>query len=66
MPRTSLDIKHRRNNQKVRTSPQGERIIVSSAKNMPLTLEQRLTAYDPQRHGGEQMTTAQRLGTERW
>jgi len=64
--RTVFDIKHRRNNQKVRTSIQGESIIVSSVEITPLTLEQRLAAYDPKRHGGEQMTTMQRLGAERW
>jgi antitoxin MazE len=29
-------------------------------------LEQRLATYDPKRHGGEQMTTTQTLGAERW
>lgn len=65
MSRTVLDIR-RRNNQKVRTSIQGERIIISLTKNVPLTLEQRLSIYDPERHGGEQMNAMQWLGAERW
>jgi len=32
----------------------------------PLTLEERLSAFDPERHGGEAMTTTQRLGAEQW
>jgi len=66
MFRTVFDIKRRRNNQKMRASIRREHIIVSSVENAPLTLEQRLAAYDPKRHGSEQMTTTQRLGAERW
>ena len=65
MPKKAFEIKQRRCDQKVRTITRGERIITSSVKNVPLTLEQRLAAYDPQRHGGEQMTTTQTLGAER-
>lgn len=64
--RTVLDIKRRRNNLKVCNSIKGEHIIVSSVEHVPLTLEQRLAAYDPERHGGEQMSTTQRLGAEGW
>ena len=40
--------------------------IIITAIEKPLTLEQRLAQFDPQRHNGETMTTAQRLGAEQW
>ena len=41
-------------------------VIISPMRDEPLTLEQRLSAFDPERHGGEAMTTTQRLGAEQW
>jgi antitoxin MazE len=32
----------------------------------PLTLEQRLSRFDPQSHGGEVMAASERIGAERW
>ncbi len=32
---------------------------------LPLTLEERVSLFDPERHGGEEMKT-QRLGAEKW
>lgn len=52
--------------QRVRISVEGDYVIIAPLLDAPLTLEQRLAAYDPKRHGGEQMTTAESLGAERW
>lgn len=52
--------------QRVRISVEGDHVLITPLDNSRLTLEQRLAAYDPARHGGEQMTTTQRLGAERW
>jgi antitoxin MazE len=52
--------------QRVRVSVEGDRVLITPVDDAPLTLEQRLAAYDSQRHGGEQMATRLRLGAERW
>jgi antitoxin MazE len=57
---------HLQVHQRVRVSVEGSQVIITPLENAPLTLEQRLAVYDVKRHGGEQMTTTQTLGTERW
>jgi antitoxin MazE len=52
--------------QRVRIAVVEGQIIITPVVDAPLTLEQRLAAYDPERHGGEVMTTTQRLGAEQW
>ena len=52
--------------QRVRLSVAEGQIIITPVLDEPLTLEQRLAYYDPDRHGGEVMITAQRLGAEQW
>jgi antitoxin MazE len=52
--------------QRVRVSVEGDQVVIAPVGASPLTLEQRLSAYDPKRHGGEQMATRQALGAERW
>lgn len=52
--------------QRVRVSVEGAQVIITPVDVTQLTLEQRLAAYDPERHGGEQMSTTQALGAERW
>jgi antitoxin MazE len=52
--------------QRVRVSVEGDQVVIRPVDDARLTLEQRLAAYDPKRHGGEQMATAQALGAERW
>ena len=52
--------------QRVRVSVEGEQVVITPVGDAPLTLEQRLSAYDAKRHGGEQMTTTRMLGAERW
>lgn len=57
---------HLHEDQRVRISVEGDQIIIAPMRETQLTLEQRLASYDPKRHGGEQMDTAQTLGAERW
>ncbi|MGZ9005704.1 MAG: AbrB/MazE/SpoVT family DNA-binding domain-containing protein [Burkholderiales bacterium] len=52
--------------QRVRVSVEGDHVAITPVDDSRLTLEQRLAAYDPKRHGGEQMATTQTLGAERW
>ncbi len=52
--------------QRVRISVEGTQVIITPFNDTHLTLEQRLAAFDPKRHGGEQMSTTQTLGAERW
>ena len=52
--------------QRVRVSVEGDQVVITPVDDSRLTLEQRLAAYDPKRHGGEQMATTKTLGTERW
>ncbi len=52
--------------QRVRVSVEGDHVVITPVDDSRLTLEQRVAAYDPKRHGGEQMATKQTLGAERW
>ena len=52
--------------QSVRVSVEGDQVVIRPVDDSRLSLEQRLAAYDPKRHGGERMTTTQRLGAEQW
>jgi antitoxin MazE len=52
--------------QRVRVSVEGKHVVITPVGNAPVTLEHRLAAYDPRRHGGEHMTTRGTLGAERW
>jgi antitoxin MazE len=57
---------HLRVDQRVRVSVQGDHVVITPVDDALLTLEQRLAAYDPKRHGGEQLATTKVLGAERW
>jgi antitoxin MazE len=52
--------------QRVRISVEGDQVVITPINDSRLSLEQRLVAYDPSRHGGEQMGTTNTLGAERW
>jgi len=52
--------------QRVRVSVEGDHVVITPVDGSPPTLEQRLAAYDPKRHGGEAMAATQTLGAERW
>lgn len=51
--------------QRVCVSVEGGKVIITPVTDIPLTLEQRLASFDPERHGGEAMIT-QPIGAERW
>ena len=57
---------HLRVDQRVRISVESGQVVISPLTDVHLSLEQRLAAYDPSRHGGEAMVTNERLGAERW
>jgi antitoxin MazE len=52
--------------QRVQISVNDGLITIKPVQDAPLTLEQRLASFDPARHGGEAMSTVQRLGAEQW
>ncbi|MDD5057903.1 MAG: AbrB/MazE/SpoVT family DNA-binding domain-containing protein [Sideroxydans sp.] len=52
--------------QRVRVSVEGDQVVIKPFDAPRLTLEQRVAAYDVKRHGGEQMSTTETLGAERW
>jgi len=57
---------HLKVNQRVRISVENDHVVITPINDAPLTLEQRLASFDPERHGGEVMTTNQTIGAERW
>ena len=52
--------------QRVRITVEDGRIIITPLHDEALTLEQRLSRFDPERHGGEAMPANARLGAEQW
>ena len=52
--------------QRVSVSVEGDHVVIRPIDDSRLTLEQRVAAYDPMRHGGEHMATTRTLGAERW
>jgi antitoxin MazE len=54
-----------RADQRVRVSVEGERVVIERVQEAPLTLEQRLARFNPDRHGGEALVS-ERVGAERW
>ena len=57
---------HLQADQRVRVSVEDGQVVITPVEDSPTTLEQRLAAFDPKRHGGEQMAAAEALGAERW
>lgn len=51
--------------QQVRVVVEAGRVVIEPLPSAPLTLEQRLQQFDPQRHGGEVMAVDP-VGAERW
>lgn len=54
LPRDVALAAHLRADQRVCVSVEEGRMIIKSAADPSLSLEQRLSLYDPVRHGGEQ------------
>lgn len=57
---------HLRANQQVRIQVEDGRVIIEPVLDAEPGLAERLSQFDPERHGGEAMTTAERLGAEQW
>ena len=53
---------HLHADQRVRITVEGERVIITPLRDEPLTLEQRLARFDPERHSGEAMPSDEALG----
>lgn len=66
LPAAVARAAHLHIDQRVRVSVEGDQVVITPIDDSLLTLEQRLAAYDPKRHGGEQMVPARALGAERW
>lgn len=65
LPAAIARAAHLHVNQRVKLSVIDNQVVITPVDE-PLTLEERLAKFDPVRHGGEVMTTSQRLGAERW
>jgi antitoxin MazE len=65
LPAAIARAAHLRADQRVRVSVEDGQIVIRPADELALTLEQRLTQYDPERHGGEAMAVAP-VGAEKW
>jgi antitoxin MazE len=66
LPAAVARAAHLHADQRVRITVEGERVIITPLHDEPLTLEQRLARFDPERHGGEAMPSGEALGAERW
>ncbi|WP_295874590.1 AbrB/MazE/SpoVT family DNA-binding domain-containing protein [uncultured Zhongshania sp.] len=66
LPAAVARAAHLHADQRVRITVEGERVIITPLHDEPLTLEQRLARFDPERHGGEVMQAEHNLGAEKW
>lgn len=51
--------------QRVRVTVEAGRVVIEPIRDEPLTLEQRLSCFDPTLHGGEVMVS-DAMGAEKW
>lgn len=65
LPAAVAGAAHLHEDQPVRITVEGDKVIIQPVKDQPLTLEERLALYDPARHGGEVMVCPT-LGAEQW
>jgi antitoxin MazE len=65
LPAAVARAAHLHVDQRVRVTVEEGRVVITPEAAAPLSLEQRLALYDPERHGGEAMASG-RLGAERW
>ncbi len=66
LPAAIARAAHLHADQRVRISVEGERVIITPLHDAPLSLEQRLARFDPERHCGEAMPIRNDVGAERW
>lgn len=65
LPAAVARAAHLHADQRVRIEVEQGRVVITPIQDAPLTLEQRLARFDPERHGGETMTTTE-VGAEQW
>jgi antitoxin MazE len=65
LPAAVARAAHLHADQRVRVSVEDGRVVIAPVVDVPLTLEQRLSRFDPARHGGEAMVS-DAVGAERW
>ncbi|MDO9161046.1 MAG: PbsX family transcriptional regulator [Methylococcaceae bacterium] len=61
LPAAIAQQAHLRLNQCVIISVEADHVVITPINDAPLTLEQRLASFDPERHSGEIMTTSQTI-----
>jgi antitoxin MazE len=66
LPAAVARAAHLHADQRVRITVEGERVIITPIRDEVLSLEQRLTRFDPARHCGEAMASDEALGAEKW
>lgn len=66
LPAAIAKAAHLRADQRVSVAVENGRVVVTPMEEAPLSLEQRLARFDPERHGGEAMTADERMGAEQW
>jgi antitoxin MazE len=66
LPAAVARAAHLHADQRVRITVEGERVVITPLHDEPLTLEQRLTRFDPERHSSEVMQAEYNLGAEKW
>lgn len=66
LPAAIAQAAHLHADQRVSITVEGERVIITPIREEGPTLEQRLARFNPERHGGEALTTDETLGAEQW
>jgi antitoxin MazE len=66
LPAAIVREAHLKTDQRVHITVVNDQIIITPLAEEQLSLEQRLAQFDPERHGGETMSTCSRLGAEQW
>lgn len=65
LPAAVARAAHLQAEQSVRVRVEDGRVVIEPLQQAPLSLAQRLAAFDPALHSGEAMQAAQTLGAER-
>jgi len=65
LPAAVARAAHLQAEQSVRVRVEDGRVVIEPLQQAPLSLAQRLAAFDPALHSGEAMQAAQALGAER-
>jgi antitoxin MazE len=65
LPAAVAKAAHLRVDQRVRVSVERGRVVITPVAGSGMSLEERLALFDPERHGGEAMSS-EPIGAERW